>query len=462
MTLIFGIIAVFFERIASYVGAHILLNKVFHWRQRRWFLIAVAVGGLFESSIFLLSTHISNDFLIDMLSLGDDLALLIASFIATEGKWYKKIFVTLSVVPISNLLIGDTIASFTQTGAREITNLTSLLAFIGLTLLGFLLLFFTSLPSRNIKSRRTGVLTIVVFSFLYEFFDAILDPMFIEVWEAMGARHAAQLKNVTDLIIFLGESSFLRFVFLVILPVTILFGINFFMSQRYYREEAQVNADYLEAQAKYYENIKKSNSEIRKLRHDYRNHLTVLSLLIGNGDTEKALDYINDMNGNLLSPISICNTGNETSDAIISDKISKATELGINLIVEGKFSYPDMKPIDICTILGNVLDNAIEAVTRENKKHTLQNKDIHLAFIVTNNFFMINETNKTVTPLKYDGSVVVTSKKDSGLHGLGLSNIKTSAEKYNGDVEISCTPSPDVDNEFDYSISIMIPIVEND
>ena len=92
MTLIFGIIAVFFERIASYVGAHILLNKVFHWRQRRWFLIAVAVGGLFESFIFLLSTHISNVFLIDMLSLGDDLALLIASFIATEGKWYKKIF----------------------------------------------------------------------------------------------------------------------------------------------------------------------------------------------------------------------------------------------------------------------------------------------------------------------------------------------------------------------------------
>lgn len=451
-------IAFFIQDLLPSLGSILLLTKVFRWQQSKWCVLAAAIYSAISTITayaYLNSTNPNPWMVIDYISL---VAEIITFVILTKGKWYKRIAVILSIKPISSIIAYAIWGNFVINYESARINLKTFVMILVLGLVPFLMYYIASFPSKKIKCKRASTIPIVLLAFALEILDIIFTPDFIELYQNIELRHSVNIKGYIDTLIFLNNSGVLRLVFLAVLPFIVIIGINLYMSQRYYKVEAKNNAEYLESQAKYYENIKKSNSEIRKLRHDYRNHLTVLSLLIDNGEDDRAKDYIKDLNGSLLAPFGNCNTGNDTSDAIVSDKISKAKDLGINLTIEGKFSYQDMKPIDICTILGNILDNAIEAVCRENKAHTISSKDIKLEFITTDNFFMINETNRTLNPIKYDGTDIISSKQNKELHGLGLNNIKDSAKKYNGDVDFTCDLSSDFDNEFIFQISVMLPI----
>lgn len=119
--------------------------------------------------------------------------------------------------------------------------------------------------------------------------------------------------------------------------------------------------------SKHCEEVQNIYKTMRGWRHDYHNHIQALLALCG--DEEKTRDYLLNLNDDLTTVDTVIKTGNVMIDAILNSKISLIKSKGIE--VSAKAIVPPeliVSEIDLCTIIGNLLDNAMEACLRQPKE----------------------------------------------------------------------------------------------
>ena len=174
-----------------------------------------------------------------------------------------------------------------------------------------------------------------------------------------------------------------------------------------------------------------------------RNNIQVLMLLLEKKEDDKMGEYLKEMGDNLVSADVSAHTGDMIADAIIAEKKAEADSRGIKLKSIGKIEGVKISPVDMCKILANLLDNAIEATSmKELKDIDEHDKAINLQFKKTDNFFMISITNPCFKAPETKDGKIVTSKEDSKNHGFGLKNIESAAAVYDGEVNFSCDEKP--------------------
>lgn len=179
----------------------------------------------------------------------------------------------------------------------------------------------------------------------------------------------------------------------------------------------------------YYDILEKQNTNLRSYAHDARNHLSAIKNL--NADPE--IDsYVSEMIRSLEEYSNVSHSGNRILDVIIDKYI---TECGINNI---SFSFDvknnnlsGLEYHDTVSILGNLLDNAIEAaLTSEEKAITFETD-------YRNNYSVIIISNSCGTQPKFESDkTLVTSKENKKLHGFGLRSVKKAIKKYDGDISL--------------------------
>ena len=226
--------------------------------------------------------------------------------------------------------------------------------------------------------------------------------------------------------------------------VTLIF---YFRAARKERQDLleinRVNQELVESEARYFEASIEANKKVRAMKHDMKNNMQVLLMLLEKGDYDRMKEYIGEMSQNIESADVSAHTGDTIADAIISDKKSKAEKAGITLNVSGVISDVEFSHVDICKILGNILDNAIEAVSDERFVDLDPSyKVIDLTFKKTEKFFMISMVNPCIDAPVYSGDRIISSKSNKSEHGFGLQNAKEAAEKYGGDMSVECTVKP--------------------
>ncbi|MGN0437264.1 MAG: sensor histidine kinase [Lachnospiraceae bacterium] len=244
-------------------------------------------------------------------------------------------------------------------------------------------------------------------------------------------------------------------VLLIIVVVVLLFIFMIIRESEseYFQKKNTINEYYLEIQKQHYESLMESNREIRKIKHDMKNHIYCLQMFCQNGEYENLETYLQEISDNLQHVDQSVHVGNEIADAIISEKKVKAEQKNIQLEVDGDMYGVNMSAIDVCTIFSNVIENALEAVEAlpvENRKITL---DIHR----NQNFLLIDERNFIDHEVEIRDNTIDTTKKDKGNHGFGIMNIKEAAAKYDGECQLSVT-SPQA-GIYEFCIEIMIPIL---
>lgn len=196
------------------------------------------------------------------------------------------------------------------------------------------------------------------------------------------------------------------------------------------KEEQQLQR--LEAQYRYYEERLKDEERVRRVYHDMKNHLLVLQAqmktLSDKEDKDKKSEteeMIESLRREISDYEDYVQTGNGFLDIILKDKIKAAKEKHIDFHTEVDFPKGDfMEPLDISTIFGNALDNAIEAC----KNIPEEERFITLKVGVKRNFLVISVENSAKQETEEKG----TTKADTFLHGFGLKNIQRAAEKYGG------------------------------
>lgn len=178
------------------------------------------------------------------------------------------------------------------------------------------------------------------------------------------------------------------------------------------------------------EEKEKVYKEIRRINHDFKNHVICIENLIKEGKSESAIKYINNLQNKAFKTYTWINTGNDVVDAVLNQKKSEASSKNINMDV--KVSIPKdigIEPLDLCTILGNALDNSIEA----NEK--IQDEAQRYIKVIMNpykDYLFIEISNPSIiNPIDEDGKLR-TTKKDKENHGFGIKSIESVVEKYNG------------------------------
>lgn len=202
----------------------------------------------------------------------------------------------------------------------------------------------------------------------------------------------------------------------------------------------KMRSDLLEEKYKAIQEIYSSNA---KLYHDMNNHLDVLYQLLDNESTEKAKDYIKEIGQPIKRLSKTVWTGEEVVDAIIKSKVEVMKENDIAFEINADFlDNTNIAQHDMCTILANLLDNAIEATCKLE-----ENKRISLAIRSINQFLILKISNTCISSDKELNLFPETTKDNKQLHGWGLPSVKDTVEKYNGTMECICE-----ENEFTVSI----------
>ncbi|HIX33319.1 MAG TPA: GHKL domain-containing protein [Candidatus Gemmiger avium] len=112
----------------------------------------------------------------------------------------------------------------------------------------------------------------------------------------------------------------------------------------------------------HYREVENMYRQIRGWRHDYRNHIQVMKALAANGDLDGLKAYLDELDTDLNTVDTVIKTGNAMADAILNSKISLARSRNIPVQADAHIPVQlRMSELDLCVILGNLFDNAIEA-----------------------------------------------------------------------------------------------------
>lgn len=170
----------------------------------------------------------------------------------------------------------------------------------------------------------------------------------------------------------------------------------------------------------------------RKLTHDFNNHLETINSLIMMRDFDSTSNYLKSIKQNSLST-SIIKSNNPVIDAILNYKYSIAASKNIimNFYINDLSDIP-VSPEDIVSLLGNLLDNAIEAADKCNK-----NKRVTLKINKGEHETVISIRNTISEPLNITNNYIKSTKTNAFEHGYGLKIIKTILNKYNASFVLS-------------------------
>ncbi len=202
---------------------------------------------------------------------------------------------------------------------------------------------------------------------------------------------------------------------------------------RHYMEEQerqlliQQNHAYLQQ----FDLIKNNDQRFRIIRHDLKNQLYSIRMLIRDGKDEEVIKYLDSMEHFAIGEGQHVNTGNTNIDSILNYKISEA--IGQGIAVNTEILVPDSIPLDpfvLNVVIGNLFDNAIEAASQSD------NKEIKFNMRADNSTLVIKIENYFAGKLNQKNGQYATTKSDKIHHGLGLKSIQMILDKNNGNIDI--------------------------
>ena len=179
----------------------------------------------------------------------------------------------------------------------------------------------------------------------------------------------------------------------------------------------------------------------RKSVHDYKNNIISLLQMLEEQNLEEMKEYLQKESELVSREMFYIKTGNTMVDAMINTKQYAAKQKGITFVVNA--IIPEnckIKGIDMAGILGNLIDNALEASEQEKEPY------VDIAISLKKNFLVICVKNKFSKKLEEN---MKTTKKDKMFHGIGLKSVRNTVKKYNGEILI------DSDKE-EFTVNILL------
>lgn len=212
----------------------------------------------------------------------------------------------------------------------------------------------------------------------------------------------------------------------MVLIIYLLFNC---ISKQYFENISLLMEKQVEQQVEHYKKINKLTDDLREFRHDYKNHMICLQSLLNNKQYDEALSYVKSITNQEILDSNKFFSGNQIADAILTDKNELAQKNNCKIIFDGSVS-DEISVSNLCTILSNALDNSIEACSKIDSDET---QIIDVKCVASELIQIIRISNPNLD----NNTVTETSKADRKNHGFGLSNIRRTVERMDGQMIIS-------------------------
>ncbi len=183
-------------------------------------------------------------------------------------------------------------------------------------------------------------------------------------------------------------------------------------------------------QSEFVAETKRQYDSLQKVRHDFNNTLRVIQSLNRDGKESKIEEYINSFLNSSARSQSFVSTNNSYVNAIVNTKLSQASAEGIGTTVSIVSDIQCDCNIDLCSILGNMFDNAIEACAK-----CTGEKSLTLTITLDGQTLTITMKNSVQSSVLTQNPTLTTTKKDPLLHGHGTKIIKDLAHKHHGSAD---------------------------
>ena len=219
------------------------------------------------------------------------------------------------------------------------------------------------------------------------------------------------------------------------LVVVTLMQIVVLSQNAYIKKSNDMYKEHMALQKQHYEHMLLQYEELRKFRHDVKNHMLALNSMCTSEDNSQIKKYLSQLTNEVSSKKPVEYTGNRELDAVIAPFVLEAESKNIKVQFKGRVSdNVAIDMFDMCTIISNLLNNAIEACEKiqEDKRiieFEIAGYNSQIFISVRNSYDMesiINQKQK-----------FITTKEDKLNHGIGLENVRRTVKKYDGDMRIS-------------------------
>lgn len=229
------------------------------------------------------------------------------------------------------------------------------------------------------------------------------------------------------------EYQYLELAYQLVSYGAILLTLLIYQKMRQYQREEREHAalaGQLEDMKQHIRQVEGLHREIRGMKHDMGNHVTVLENLILQDQQEEAAQYLAMLKNRLQEVAWEVRSGNPVTDVILSQKQREASEQGIRFRCEFFYPQGNINAFDMSIILNNALSNAIEAAAGCREPY------VCLRSCSRKNAYLIDIVNSYEGCLTIDEESRLPATTKGAGHGFGLRNIRRVAEKYQGDMDI--------------------------
>ncbi len=179
---------------------------------------------------------------------------------------------------------------------------------------------------------------------------------------------------------------------------------------------------------KHYEEVEEMYRQVRGWRHDYKHHIQTMKAHLAMKQYGELGEYLDELDRDLMTVDAVVKTGNVRIDAILNSKLNVAR--GKEIRVSAKAIVPKelaVSEVDLCIIIGNLLDNAIEAGEKEPDE---AKRFIRVYMDILKEQLYIYVANSMTNEIRKQGAFYLSTKPEG--HGFGLMRVDKVVEKYSG------------------------------
>lgn len=370
------------------------------------------------------------------------LIIYIYSLINLKGTFMQKMFWSIFVML---LIMGITIVVLSIEGCiigKGYLNLViqkDLYRFVGVVVIQIVLFYLTRFMIKRTKKDSTYSLkwnewfVLLIIPVISIFTMSFVSLIIINIEEQLSP-----MQHIFSILSILG----------ILMTNSLVYVLYVNMQKDHAKQlEYSILQQAFKSQEKSVEETKILYQSVRSIRHDLKQHFQVALTMLHSGKINEAVDYMEKYNDTVLDGISnkvFCD--NDVVNYIINSKSKICSDRHIKIYIYIANEIPEFSDLDLCVLLGNALDNAIEGVSGEG------NNEIYLELRNVDNFFMISVKNTIINSVLEDNPNLISTKNEKEVHGLGILSMKEVVQKYNGSIEFY-----ESDNKFCCDMLLDIP-----
>ena len=370
------------------------------------------------------------------------LIIYIYSLINLKGTFMQKMFwsifvmllimgITIVVLSIEGCIIGK--------GYLDLVIQKDLYRFVGVVIIQIVLFYLTRFMIKRTKKDSTYSLkwnewfVLLIIPVISIFTMSFVSLIIINIEDQLSP-----MQHIFSILSILG----------ILMTNSLVYVLYVNMQKDHAKQlEYSILQQAFKSQEKSVEETKILYQSVRSIRHDLKQHFQVALTMLHSGKINEAVDYMEKYNDTVLDGISnkvFCD--NDVVNYIINSKSKICSDRHIKIYIYIANEIPEFSDLDLCVLLGNALDNAIEGVSGEG------NNEIYLELRNVDNFFMISVKNTIINSVLEDNPNLISTKNEKEVHGLGILSMKEVVQKYNGSIEFY-----ESDNKFCCDMLLDIP-----